>query len=161
MSKAVLISIRPEWAKLILSGEKTLEVRKNRPRLETPFRCYIYETIEGRGTVVAEFVCDQIECVDIPYPALQKDLDKRYIEQSCVRYYALHRYVYHDSAYFWHISDLKIYDQPKDLSAFMRPCTNDLFCEVCAMYHEFEAKCGNGALAIKRAPQSWCYVEEL
>lgn len=144
MSKAVLISIRPEWVKLILSGEKTLEVRKNRPRLETPFKCYIYETMEGRGAVVAEFMCDKIECVDIPYPAFQKDLDKRYIEQSCVSYYELHRYVYHDSAYFWHISDLRAYNYPKPLSDFRRPRVN-----------------GNVELHLTHPPQSWCYVEEL
>ena len=37
MAKAVLISIRPEWAEKILFGKKTLEVRKTRPCLETPF----------------------------------------------------------------------------------------------------------------------------
>lgn len=37
MAKAVLISIRPEWAEKILNGEKTLEVRKNRPKLEAPY----------------------------------------------------------------------------------------------------------------------------
>ena len=37
MSRAVLISIRPEWVEKILSGEKTLEVRKTRPKLEAPF----------------------------------------------------------------------------------------------------------------------------
>lgn len=42
MSKAVLISIRPEWCDLIVRGEKTIEVRKTRPRQETPFKAYIY-----------------------------------------------------------------------------------------------------------------------
>lgn len=32
MKKAVLISIRPEWCQKIASGEKTIEVRKNRPK---------------------------------------------------------------------------------------------------------------------------------
>lgn len=44
MSKAVLISIRPKWCEKIARGEKTIEVRKNRPKLETPFKCYIYCT---------------------------------------------------------------------------------------------------------------------
>ena len=44
MSKAVLISIQPKWCKLIAEGEKTLEVRKTRPKLKTPFKCYIYCT---------------------------------------------------------------------------------------------------------------------
>lgn len=44
MSKAVLLSVRPNWCKLIWAGMKTVEVRKTRPKLETPFRVYIYCT---------------------------------------------------------------------------------------------------------------------
>lgn len=40
--KSVLISIKPKWCDLIASGKKTIEVRKNRPKIETPFKCYIY-----------------------------------------------------------------------------------------------------------------------
>lgn len=42
--KAVLLSIRPEWCVKILNGEKTVEIRKNRPKLKPPFKCYIYCT---------------------------------------------------------------------------------------------------------------------
>ena len=42
--KSVLISIQPQWCKLIASGKKTVEVRKTKPKLETPFKCYIYCT---------------------------------------------------------------------------------------------------------------------
>lgn len=42
--KSVLISIRPEWCGKIASGEKTVEVRKTRPKLDMPFKCYIYCT---------------------------------------------------------------------------------------------------------------------
>lgn len=44
MGKAVLISIRPEWVEKIANGWKTIEVRKTKPYLETPFKCYIYCT---------------------------------------------------------------------------------------------------------------------
>lgn len=44
MGKAVLISIRPEWVLKIANGGKTVEVRKTRPNLEPPFKCYIYLT---------------------------------------------------------------------------------------------------------------------
>ena len=44
MAKAVLISIRPEWVEKIANGEKTIEVRKTQPKLEAPFKCYIYCT---------------------------------------------------------------------------------------------------------------------
>lgn len=158
MSKAVLLSIRPEWVEKILSGEKTLEVRKTEPSLDTPFKCYIYCTSSGgcltdetgavslNRKVVAEFTCDHVECVDIPYPAFQEKLHKRYIEQSCVSYYALHHYVYHDAAYFWHITNPKIYGQPKELSEFtgLR-----------------KTKFGSEPVPLKRPPQSWCYVVEV
>lgn len=90
MSKAVLISIRPKWCQKIASGEKTIEVRKTKPKLETPFKCYIYCTRDkhlafmqnwtgtnliacmdvdaaipvggaiGNGKIIGEFTCDQI-----------------------------------------------------------------------------------------------------
>lgn len=47
MSKAVLISIRPKWVEKIANGEKTIEIRKNRPKLATPFKCYIYCSAGG------------------------------------------------------------------------------------------------------------------
>ena len=42
--KSVLISIKPKWCELIASGKKTIEVRMTRPKQDTPFPCYIYET---------------------------------------------------------------------------------------------------------------------
>lgn len=42
--KSVMLSINPIWCELIASGRKTIEVRKTRPKLETPFKCYIYCT---------------------------------------------------------------------------------------------------------------------
>lgn len=57
--KAVLISIRPKWCEKIISGEKTIEVRKTRPKMDTPFKCYIYRSVQGG--VIGEFVCDDNE----------------------------------------------------------------------------------------------------
>lgn len=42
--RAVMISIKPQWCELIAKKEKTIEVRKTRPKIKTPFKCYIYET---------------------------------------------------------------------------------------------------------------------
>lgn len=50
MSKAVLISIRPEWCELIASDEKTIEIRKTKPNLYVPFKVYIYCTKPKAGT---------------------------------------------------------------------------------------------------------------
>lgn len=63
---AVLISIHSKWVEKIASGEKVLEIRKNFPRLEPPFRCYVYETKRGggRGAVVMEFECSSyVYCI--------------------------------------------------------------------------------------------------
>lgn len=82
MSKAVLISIRPEWCEKIAAGQKTIEVRKTRPKLEAPFKCYIYCTAAkktdnnlwitdltgynhlGNRKVVGEFLCDRIDAYE-------------------------------------------------------------------------------------------------
>lgn len=174
MARAILISIRPDWVEKILSGEKTLEVRKTRPKLEVPFKVYIYCTagnlsyevnngmmcnISGGKLVVGEFVCDKIDCVDIPYPAFMGKLDKHWTEDSCCTYYQLHRYFYHDRAYFWHISGLKVYDTPKPLSAFKWPCNIDADCWCCPYYNYTKMDCDGRT--IKRPPRSWYYVEEL
>lgn len=82
--KAVLLSIRPEWCKKILSGEKTVEIRKSCPAHGTPFKVYIYCTMTGSdkfftdslarnvdewnlwkypkrlGRVIGEFTCKKI-----------------------------------------------------------------------------------------------------
>lgn len=180
--KSVLMSIRSEWCELIANDMKTLEIRKTKPKLETPFKCYIYCTrsgsiflvggkhpVQGNGRVIGEYICDEIERVDIPYPAYQDKLDKRYIEQSCVPYNALHRYCYHDDAYFWHISDLKIYDKPRELSDFRAKCRHydDGLCGDCKYYdyannesYRYEECAVDGLKPITRPPQSWCYVEE-
>ena len=73
--KSVLISIRPQWCELIASGKKTIEVRKSAPKLETPFKVYVYQTkhkgksivsealntVYGGGKVIGSFVCDRVE----------------------------------------------------------------------------------------------------
>ena len=50
MKKSVLISINPKWCELIASGKKTVEVRKTKPKFDTPFKVYIYCT-QGKPTL--------------------------------------------------------------------------------------------------------------
>ena len=170
MAKAVLISIRPKWCEKIASGGKTVEVRKNRPKLKTPFKCYIYCTkrndglIKGdipatvgyiaknEGKVIGEFVCDEIISI-----AGAGRISSDIARPTCIEPAELHRYLGAANGYGWHISDLKIYDTPKELSEFSHPFENciDKVCD------EFGcASCENGG-HIKRPPQSWCYVEVL
>lgn len=49
--KSGMLSIKPKWCELIASGRKTIEVRKTRPKLEAPFKCYIYCTKAGQRLI--------------------------------------------------------------------------------------------------------------
>lgn len=178
MSKAVLISTRPKWCEKICGGEKTIEVRKTRPKLETPFKCYIYCTMDhpyisvscgeldklnyrtntvGRcnGKVIGEFICDRIYGL-APLNHAPDDVE----QQACLTREEIVRYL-KGVGYGWHISDLKIYDTPRELGELRRACSNSFYCESCAMYRENDGTCGNESLRLKRPPQSWCYVEEM
>nr|DAP60128.1 MAG TPA: hypothetical protein [Caudoviricetes sp.] len=152
MSKAVLISIRQKWCEKIISGEKTIEVRKTCPKMDTPFKCYIYKY--GNGKIIGEFLCDEIININgaerIPSDAARP---------TCLEPVELHQYLGAATGFGWHISNLKIYDTPRELDDFRRACKNDWWCESCAMYSENNGTCGNGSLQIRRPPQSWCYVE--
>ena len=193
MSKAVLISIRPKWVEKIASGEKTIEVRKTKPKLETPFKCYIYCTLQGcneffrvdlgrdvakwnrgkwadrKGNVIGEFTCDQIIDAwwDYVPDAITREVTGGNLEAldgTGMTDEELFSYVgdsMRGHCYGWHISDLLIYDQPRELTAFRRACKNSWYCESCAMYWENNGTCGNESLQIRRPPQSWCYVEEM
>ena len=171
MSKAVMLSIRPKWVEKIASGEKTIEVRKTRPKLDTPFKCYIYCTLPkyphedfiatdyprpqfyGGGKVIGEFVSD---CVTPLYNVCMDDwkrltgglhnIEKELVNQACLTEVKLHTYAGGKNCFAWHISDLLIYDQPKGLDEFTRLR---------------ETKFGSEPVTIKRQPQSWCYVEDV
>lgn len=183
MSKAVLISIHPRWCEKIASGEKTIEIRKTRPKLQPPFKCYIYCTQSGvalgalgkHGKVIGEFTCDRIDwivrvgymgsaepiklCVCDPRTMITRPIDGL-LNLICLTAESLASYLASTEGYGWHISDLKIYDTPRELGELRRACPNSFYCESCAMYRENDGTCGNESLQIKRAPQSWCYVEE-
>lgn len=172
--KAVLISIQPKWCEMIASGKKTIEVRKTRPKIETPFKCYIYCTKQkiiadeycgnrnghiyiDNGKVIGEFVCDDII---VDERGENADVFSKYAQLSLVEQ---KKYGANKPLFGWHITDLKIYYKPKELGEFRKegfmteeqwlyalyPNTH---CHYAAWAKRFE---------ITRPPQSWCYVEEL
>ena len=171
MSKAVLISIRPKWAEKIANGEKTIEVRKTCPKLDTPFKCYIYCTTSGvkhmprdcienqpaRGKVIGEFVCDRIDAiVPVHEPYGIYDISDDYVMQTCLANGALWDYGNGATLYGWRITDLRIYDAPRELGEFERPYE----CNECDAKWASECNACHEKNKIKHPPQSWCYVEE-
>ena len=167
MSKAVLISIRPQWCDKIIGGEKAIEIRKTRPKTETPFKCYIYCTQSGvalgawgkHGKVIGEFTCDRIDRLapaNEPYGIY--DIDDDYVLQTCLENGALWDYGHGTPLYGWHISNLRIYDEARDLGEFQRATDP---CDSCHAEYTWECTgCKKLSGDIKRPPQSWCYVLE-
>lgn len=64
--------------------------------------------------------------------------------QSCVKREKILEYSGGHEVFGWHVSDLVIYDKPKELSEFsgLR-----------------QTKFGLEPVSLKRPPQSWCYIE--
>lgn len=183
--KAVLLSIRPNWCKLIWSGMKTVEVRKNRPTLETPFKAYIYCTghdglvmklpkagvqkMDGR--VIGQFTCEKIDklvhigtMMDINILTLDgwyKPADAL-LQAACLTETQAKKYLKGGDGYGWHISDLNIYDKPVKLKDFwaIQPCTHRGDCCTCRRWDAEKLICRGEAFGIERPPQSWYYVEE-
>ena len=129
--KSILISIRPKWVAKILKREKTIEIRKTAPKCDLLIDVYIYCTngdyighLSKRyvGKVVAKFTLRKVE------PVFRLDL----YDKSCLSPAEIFRYANGRRVYAWHISDLVIFDKPKELGEF----------------------------GLEKAPQSWCYVEE-
>lgn len=180
--KSILISIRPKWCEKILSGEKTIEVRKSAPK-KVPFRAYIYCTKNGeelfvesdkrlapsklqKGKVIGEFICDRIMTYDyITIACVKFETNGGFVEEQhrfnagcCLNAEEMFEYSKGKTLYGWNISDLKIYDKPRELSEFRKPCPyGNMPCGVCEDYSDYSGECRN---IVTRPPQSWCYVEE-
>lgn len=178
MSKAVMLSVRPKWVEKIANGEKTIEVRKTKPKLETPFKCYIYCTLPkyphedfiatdyprpqfyGGGKVIGEFTCDAITRVNICgfWDDSGKQIDNR-LKETCLTAEEFCDYLGENVGYGWHISDLRIYDTPKELSEFKTLCRVDADCCACPYYNYTKMDCDGRVIG--RPPQSWCYVDDV
>ena len=193
MGRSVMISVKPRFCDLIAREKKKIEVRKTRPKTEIPFKCYIYCTRAKRseklysngtvivkdtrklldpsvrypgskifqrwnGKVIGEFICDTI-ITDHTFGH-----DPLFNALSCMNDAEIASYCTANEMYGWHISDLTIYDKPKDLSDFYKPCVygeeSDVSCFLCdksGYRPDMHIDCFN---KVTRPPQSWCYAEE-
>lgn len=158
--KAILLSIQPKWCGLIANGKKTIEVRKTRPKIETPFKCYIYqskskdqlmdvmkdgdenygEIYHGKPVFITTYsvysnpyeqkVIGEFICDAIISHCEMANADIAE-QRGCIRREQLFEYANGSELYGWHITDMKVYNKPKSLSEF----------------------------GLTRPPQPWRYVE--
>jgi len=220
--KAVLIATHPKWCEKICHEigkdkngkpiyEKTIEVRKTKPSIPTPFKVYIYETydkkyddigicwekgkffVHGCKKVIGEFVCEDVILLEFQKFTLYDtyiNLEK-YKKEMCLSSRQVFEYGCGKNLYGWRISDLKIYDMPKELSEFykvgaknLEELDDDELCKYCAPTNYGERRVhlvpNAGAafcegdyceeayrkyleqeFALTRPPQGWVYVQEL
>lgn len=173
--------------------EKGVEVRKTKPQCNTPIKVLIYCTMNGEslqmvngvvqkvnetvidltkdsviydlnGKVIGEFVCDKIFdiCIEMSKP---DDLHGYPFQCTGLTDKEILQYLGNGkTGYGWHISDLVIYDKPRELNEFRKPCIygdKDVSCFLCeksGYAPDMHIDCFN---TVTRPPQSWCYVEEV
>ena len=180
--KSVLISIKPKWCEKIVSGEKTIEVRKSAPK-EVPFKAYIYETkgatetplvdedghyiYKGKGKVIGEFICDKVYNLVNAFGGIMfadenlNQLDPQlFRDMSCLTDEQTEDYLGNKDGYGLHIIDLKIYDEPKALSCFYKQCPKNTTCSTCDWLHVDWHTFGECSNTVTRPPQSYMFVEE-
>lgn len=154
---SILLPTKPFWCFKIFCGEKTIEIRKTKPKIKPPFKCLIYECKElclnlktdcdtnyylGKGMVVGEFLCDKIYEASSNHPVLDVDSQETVKfdgNDSCVSVADLKKYIGGAKSFYgWHITNVVYYYKPRFLLEY----------------------CCKGK-RLTRPPQSWCYVEEV
>ena len=169
--KSVLASLKPYYYYLVGEGIKEIEVSKNMPRAsdwnkEVLF--YMSKDVKSFakipkefqekyrkhfGKVGMQFVCERI-VENFKYLVTPKGL-----ECACLSEQEVCDYLGFNGGYGWDISNLKVYDKPKELGEFKKPCDRFLDCCTCKRLVRNDIfSCDS---IITRPPQSWCYVESL
>lgn len=186
--KAVMLSLRPQWCEKIFNGSKSIEVRKSRPSIPTPFKVYVYQTkhkggkaivsevlnsVYGGGKVIGSFVCDRITCCQAYYgESGEKHLTNLFgdeVKSACLTEHEMFDYIVgkdkkEGTGWLWHITEPKLFDKPRDITEFALygKCAED-----CDEYDFCARDSEDGRMSckyfkrtfLKRPPQSYCFVE--
>lgn len=179
--RKVLASLKPYYYYLVGEGIKKIEVRKDMPKasdwnkevlfyMSKDIKSFakIPKELQGKyrkhfGKVGLKFICNKVEVFSVG--SLRYD---DIVELACLSYTEMINYFYKPEeldgntakfGYGWHISDLKIYDKPKPIMQFYKPCPIEWKnCPGCEFYSTNTGCCMNN---ITRPPQSYMYVEEV
>lgn len=130
------------------------------------------------GKVIGEFTCNKIDRLavcgyDNHNTELRRvddnlafcNLNYDYMNKCQLSFDNLKKYSNGGGLYGWHISNIVIYDKPKDLDDFMafgKTHCDQKNCKKC-LYMGIDGICDVKDIGqpMTRPPQSWCYCEEL
>lgn len=176
----ILASLKPYYYYLIGEKIKTLEIRKSDLK-NLPQDILFYMSKDKKsfakipkkfqekyrkhfGKVGIEFICKDVILLEFQKFTLYDtyiNLEK-YLKEMCLSSRQVFEYGRGKTLYGWHISNLKVYDEPKELSEFWGR-KNCLAADTVECWNCF-ATCleinGRHYRPLSRPPQSWCYVEE-
>lgn len=163
-------NVRPEPTQVYIYCTKIKDKKRYTDEIDIPLETEMYM---GNGRVIAEFTLDGIAEFYVFENGSVQGWNWFGLKRSCLTYEQIAEYIgLNKKGYAWHIDDLKIYDEPKELNEFEHYISNNrcpkkengMNCEDCKSYNKEHNTC----LAlyylhkqVKRPPQSWCYVEEL
>jgi hypothetical protein len=178
----ILASLKPYYYYLIGERKKTIEVRKTALKnLPQDIAFYMSKDEKSFAKIPKEFqekyrkhfgkigmrvICDEVDKWKYLPDCYSEDKDEKmyYISSAdgaaaCLTYDEIENYGESKTLYGWHISDLKIYDKPRELSEFRISCNRKNLCYSC---NRFTGKpwdiCNS---TITRPPQSYMRVKEL
>ena len=182
----ILVSIKPYYYYLIAEEKKKIEVRKMALKnLPQDIVFYMRKDEKSFAKIPKEFqekyrkhfgkigmrvVCDEVEefhewelSPQGKFADFERERLENFLTAACLSEEEVVRYrenlPYFKPLYGWHISDLKIYDKPKPIMQFYKPCPIKIKnCPVCELYSTYTGCCMNN---IDRPPQSYMFVEEV
>ena len=182
----ILASLKPYYYYLIAEEKKKIEVRKTALKnLPQDIAFYMSKDEKSFAKIPKEFqekyrkhfgkigmrvVCDEVEefhewelSPQGKFADFERERLENFLTAACLSEEEVVRYrenlPYFKPLYGWHISDLKIYDKPKPIMQFYKPCPIKIKnCPVCELYSTYTGCCMNN---IDRPPQSYMFVEEV
>ena len=179
MEKSLILSVHPWAVEKIFNGEKTIEVRKTAPKIETPFKVYVYMTkhrwifkllpfLKNRfAKVIGSFVCDRVRLC-IPFGLKGHLFSQEVYREMCLTKGQLDEYGGLKTLYGWHITEPKLFDKPRELREFSKfgykylgGCCVNYNCPNCIDNGWMQPpECKIDGCFLTHPPQSWCYIVE-
>ncbi len=181
----ILLPIKPKQCESIINGKQEIIVVRTRPKLETPFKVYIYCTKDNdnilwynktyqycddrshnlfdkplTNSVIGEFICDKITNLF--------SLSKFWLDENIVKKTGLLQEDIIKQAngtekiYGWYITDFIFYNNnPKSLNDFKKINRYDCYYSDLGLAKKDCNECRNYKCVIQRAPSHWIYTEKL
>jgi len=154
---------------------KSNKIYSNREKILAEFTLNIVEQY-GYCHSPSQFVSNYYKVVNNEITSIKLEYKNTCLTKEELIDYAYDGEILPKPVYAWHIEDLKIYGEPKELNEFYKPLSDndlengnyDINCggEVSCMDYpeggDFCATCKyGGAKPFKKAPSGFCYVEEV